>query len=95
MRDRETERDLKKFLFYLRESMNWGEWQIERESQAGSTLSTEPDVGLIPQPRDHDLSQNQESDTQPTEPPKCPKREIFNNSTVKVQIAEFKNGAKD
>ena len=33
----------------------------ERESQAASTLSTDPDVGLIPQLGDLDLSQNQES----------------------------------
>ena len=28
--------------------------------------------GWISQPRDHDLGWNQESDTQPTEPPGCP-----------------------
>lgn len=28
----------------------------ERISQAGFRLSAEPDMGLIPQPRDHDLS---------------------------------------
>ena len=29
-------------------------------------------LGLIPGPRNHDLSLNQESDAQPTEPPRCP-----------------------
>ena len=31
-----------------------------------------PMQGSIPQPWDHDLSQNQESDAQPTDPPRCP-----------------------
>ena len=35
----------------------------ERESQAGSMLSTEPDAGL-----DHDLTRNQESEGKMTEP---------------------------
>ena len=35
----------------------------ERESQAGSLLGMEPDSGLDPGPWDHDLSQNQESNT--------------------------------
>ena len=38
----------------------------ERESQASSTLSAQsPTWGLIPNTRDHDLSWNQESDTEP------------------------------
>ena len=44
----------------------WGrgiEREGERESQAGSVLTAQ---SLIPPPQDHDLSQNQESDTQPT-----------------------------
>ena len=40
-----------------------GEQQEERESQADSVLSAEPDVGLISQPWDHKLSWNQEPDT--------------------------------
>ena len=32
----------------------------------------EPDAGSISQPQDHDLSQNQESDIQLTEPPRHP-----------------------
>ena len=43
--------------------------------------------GSIPQPCDHDLSQNQESDTQPTEPPRCPlkqQREMENRLVVVV-----------
>ena len=35
----------------------------ERESQADSTLITEPDGGSVSQPWDHDLSQKQELDT--------------------------------
>ena len=49
----------------------------ERERVLEPTLlSLEPDVGLYlghnPRPRDHDLSQNQESATQSTEPPRHP-----------------------
>lgn len=40
----------------MSERMEGGE-----ESQA-EPLSTDPNVDLIPQPRDHDLSRNQESD---------------------------------
>lgn len=39
----------------------------ERESQAGPTFSREPEA-----PWDHDLSENQELDTQSTEPPRHP-----------------------
>ena len=35
-------------------------------------ISAEPDVGLEPTNQDHDLSQDQEWDTYPTEPPTCP-----------------------
>ena len=35
-------------------------------------LSVEPNVGLHPATLDHDLSQSQELDAQPTEPPRCP-----------------------
>ena len=35
-------------------------------------LSENPTWGSIPQPWDQDLSQNQESDAEPTEPPMCP-----------------------
>ena len=44
----------------------------ERESQAGPTLSAEPKGGSISRPWDHDPSQNQESDAQPTKPPGRP-----------------------
>ena len=50
------------------------ERERERErahaSKAGCMLSTEPNVGLIPQPCDHDLSLNQEPNAQLTEPPR-------------------------
>ena len=32
----------------------------------------EAEQGLVPQPQDHNPSQNQESDAQPTVPPRCP-----------------------
>ena len=43
----------------------------EREPQAGFPARS-PMRGLIPRPRDRDLSRNQEWDPQPTEPPGCP-----------------------
>ena len=36
--------------------------EVGAEGEAGSLLSREPDVGLIPGPRDHDLSQRQTLD---------------------------------
>ena len=56
----------------------WREELRERESQANSPLSMEPNrglnlttttEGLISQPRDHDLSRNQETEALQTEPP--------------------------
>ena len=44
--------------------------QREREKEAQS-----PMWGSIPQQQDPDLSRNQESDAQPTEPPGAPERE--------------------
>ena len=49
------------------------EREREREYQAGSMLSVESQMWGFDWPRellDHDLSQNQESDTQPTDPPR-------------------------
>ena len=43
-----------------------------RKSQAASTWSTDPTQGSIPQPWDHYLSQNQESDAEWTKPPRIP-----------------------
>ena len=55
-------RFFKKDLFIYFVGVGW------EEMQADSMLSVEPDEwGLIPQPQDHNLSQNQESDTQPIE----------------------------
>ena len=63
---------LKTILIYFRErekEIVGMEGGVERESQADSSLSTEPDGGgSIPWPRDHDLSQNQESEAQPSYP---------------------------
>ena len=70
---------------YLREVQTGSGTEGEKEKgkerrEADSLLSTEPDMGLdsttrrwgsIPQPRDHDLSQNQEPDTQLSEPLRC------------------------
>ena len=65
----------------------WGsgrEQEGGRESQAGSgTVSAEPEVGAQShKPRDHDLSWNQESDAQRTEPPWCPKFCTLNGWSV-------------
>ena len=49
----------------------------ERESQAGSRLSMEPVAEL-----DHNLSQNQESNIQPTEPPKGPREMELKDSVI-------------
>jgi len=49
----------------------------ERESQADSPLSAEPNSGLSLRTLGHDLSQNQESDAQPTEPPRHPQDNPF------------------
>ena len=68
------------FSFREGESARVGERSRGRESEAGSTLSTGPDVGL--DPWDHDLSQNQESDAQPTEPPRRLRKQSFKSSSV-------------
>ena len=61
------------FIYLQRDWVEEGaEGEGDREFQADPPLSTEPEVGLIPQPWDHDLSKNQESVAQPTEPPRCP-----------------------
>lgn len=53
----------------------------ERESLADSPVSVEPDNRIqsheILRSRDLDLSQNQVSDAQPTEPPGIPKLDRF------------------
>ena len=49
----------------------------ERESQSDPALNTELHVGLDLNTWNHDLSQNQESDTQPTEPPGAPTLCVF------------------
>ena len=62
--------------YYLRESAQVGDGEGgegERENLKQTPHSAQsPTQGLIPQPWDHDLSQNQESGAQPTEPPRCP-----------------------
>ena len=51
-------------------------------------LSMEPDVGSIPQPWDHDLSGNQESETQPNESPRRPYLQINLTKEVKDPYTE-------
>ena len=46
------------------------ERQAERDGEAGSPLSREPNLGLDPRTLDHDLNRRQRP--QPTEPPRCP-----------------------
>ena len=46
----------------------------KREYQADSLLSMKPNGASIPQHWDSDLSQNEESATQPTEPLGCPEK---------------------
>ena len=68
----------KVYLLILRER----ERRRERIPSRLCTVSVEPDVGLeIMEPGGHDLSQNQESDTYPTEPPRGPEEMIFSSRT--------------
>ena len=52
--------------------MNGGEGQREREKETERESAWNPMQDLIPQPWEHDLSQNQESNAQQTEPPRHP-----------------------
>lgn len=61
--------------FWKRAQVEEGQKKREKERLlSGSTPSTEPeDMGLkFTTVRDHDLSQNQKSDTEPIEPPRHP-----------------------
>ena len=62
------------FIYFRERGWEWG--QKERESQADFPLSAEPNTRLDLTTLDHDLNQNQESDAQPTEPPRCPNNEV-------------------
>ena len=53
-----------------------------KNPQADSAPSVEPDGGWITGPLDHDLNQNQESNTQPTKPPWCPFFLFFSASSI-------------
>ena len=55
------------------------EWEGERGSQKDSLLSMEPNLGAISWPWDHDLSWNQESDTQLTKALRCPSFYYFSD----------------
>ena len=73
-----------KFIFFVLETESAHERgrgaEVERErknlKQAPRSVWN-PTQGLIPQPWDHGLSRNQESDAQPTEPPMCPRGPII------------------
>ena len=55
--------------------MQVGEGQRERIPSKLHTINTKPNMGLDPMNReDHDLSQNQESDLNQTEPSRRPKK---------------------
>ena len=56
-----------------KQDLGGAEGEREREFQAGFMLSVEPILGLDLMTRDHNLSQNQELTTQPTEPPRHPR----------------------
>ena len=60
-------------LLFERENTSRGEEQRGGRDLKEAPCSVQsPRRGSIPQPWDYDLSQNQESDAQPTEPPRCP-----------------------
>ena len=61
-----------------RESVSRGEGQRERDNLKQALCSAwSPTWGLIPRSWAHDLSQNQELDPQPTEPPRRPKDHLY------------------
>ena len=61
--------------------MGEGQREEEGEYQAGSMLSTNCDVGFDPTTPRHDLSRNQGSDAELTEPPRSPKRSLDRGDT--------------
>lgn len=63
----------------MHEQARRGTGEGEKESRIDSALSAEPDVGIDPihNPKIMELSWNQESDTEPTEPLRCPYLHIF------------------
>ena len=60
------------FIYFARETER--DRETENPKQAGSVLSAQSPAGAQShEPRDHDLSQDQELDAYPTEPPRCPR----------------------
>lgn len=59
-------------------SVCWGGAEGVGEGQEDSTLSMEPDVGLDPMTSASLPRRSQESDTRPTEPPRCPLTSLVN-----------------
>ena len=57
-------------VYFEGERVQVGEGQAERLPRRPRAVSAESDTGSVS--GDHDLSQNRESDAQPTEPPRCP-----------------------
>ena len=70
-----------KGFIYLFEREKAGVVGVQRERETNQTPCWvwSPAWGSISGPRDHDLSWNQESEAQPTEPPKCPKESPISN----------------
>ena len=73
-------------MFLLSVQGGGAEREGERESKAGSWPSREPDEGFeLTNSEIHDLSRNQESDAQATEPPRHPKIiRCFQNRRMKA-----------
>jgi len=82
---------LKIYLFLLeRERENEWEGQRVRERERGKLkqtprLSRSPMRSSIPQPRDHDLSRNQELEAHPTALPRHPKEVLFKDWGVATE----------
>ena len=60
------------FFFRARVRAGRGRGRRTENLKQAPRLVQSPTQGSISQPRDHDLSRNQESDAQLTEPPRCP-----------------------
>ena len=71
--------------FLFKRGTSGVETQRERENRKQAPRSVQSPVrGSIPQPWDHNLSRNQESDTPLTEPPGAPKRANFQCTLTRV-----------
>ena len=91
------------FLLLAREINKQGERMRERERETETETETEnlKQVpcsaqswvwGSIPQPWDHDLNRNQESDAQLTEPPGAPEKKSFNEKFQGLSLYKYSQG---